>query len=106
MAGVFISYRRNDAPAYARDIHRRLAARYGKHRVFMDLDAIPLATRDFREKINEAMGSCSALVAIIGRDWLTEADSTGRPRIQDPGDWVRAEIAAAIQMNKIIIPVL
>jgi hypothetical protein len=106
MAGVFISYRRNDSPAYARDIHRRLAARYGKHRVFMDLDAIPLATRDFREKINEAMGSCSALVAIIGRDWLTEADSTGRPRIQDPGDWVRAEIASAIQMNKIIIPVL
>jgi TIR domain len=106
MAGVFISYRRDDTSAYARDIGRRLAARYGKHRVFMDLDSIPLATRDFRERISEAMGSSSALVAIIGRDWLTEADSTGRPRIQDPGDWVRAEIATAIQMNKVIIPVM
>jgi hypothetical protein len=105
MAGVFISYRRNDAPAYARDIHRRLSARYGWNRVFMDLDAIPLATRDFRDKIKQAMGSSSALIAVIGRDWLTDADATGRPRIQDPGDWVRAEIATAIQMNKVVIPV-
>ena len=105
MAGVFISYRHDDTPAYARDIRRRLEARYGKHRVFMDLDSIPLATRDFRERINEAMASSSALVAVIGRDWLTEADSSGRPRIQNPGDWVRAEIAAAIQMKKVVIPV-
>jgi hypothetical protein len=105
MAGVFISYRREDTPAHARGIYQRLAARYGEHRVFRDLDAIPLA-KDFRGRINEAMGSCSALVALIGRDWLTVTNSAGRRRIDDPSDWVRAEIASAIQMKKVVIPVL
>lgn len=105
MAGIFISYRREDTPAHARGIYQRLAARYGKRRVFRDLDAIPLA-KDFRSRIDEAMGSCSALVAVIGRDWLKVTDSAGRRRIEDPGDWVRAEIATAIQMKKVVIPVL
>lgn len=106
MAGVFISYRHEDAPGHAGLLHERLARRYGRHRVFRDLDAIPIATKDFREKINEAMTSCDALIAVIGRDWLTVTDSSGQPRLHDPRDWVRAEIAAALRMNKFVVPVL
>jgi TIR domain len=105
MAGVFISYRREDTSAHAGRLYDRLAARYGKHRVFRDLDAIPLAT-DFREKINEAMGSSSALIVVIGRDWLTITEPSGGPRLHNPRDWLRVEIATAIRMKKVIIPVL
>jgi hypothetical protein len=105
MTGVFISYRREDTAAHAGRLYDRLAARYGKHRVFRDLDAIPLAT-DFRKKINEAIGISSALIVVIGRDWLTVTDPSGRPRLHDPRDWLRVEIATALQMKKVVIPVL
>jgi hypothetical protein len=105
MTGVFISYRREDTAAHAGRLYDRLAARYGKHRVFRDLDAIPLAT-DFRQKINEAIGISSALIVVIGRDWLTVTDPSGRPRLHDPRDWLRVEIATALRMKKVVIPVL
>ena len=105
MAGVFISYRRDDTAASAGRLYDRLVARYGKRRVFRDVDAIPLAT-DFRQAIAAAMNSCDALIAVIGRDWLSVKDDLGRPRIQDPRDWVRLEIATALQMGKVVIPIL
>jgi TIR domain-containing protein len=105
MAGVFISYRREDTPAHAGRVYEQLAARYGKHRVFRDLDAIPFAT-DFRQKINEAIGSCDAVIALIGRDWLTASDASGRPKLHNPKDWLRVEIVTALAKQKLVIPVL
>jgi TIR domain len=105
MAGVFISYRREDTPAHAGRLYERLASRYGKRRVFRDLDAIPIA-KDFRERINEAISSCDALIAVIGRDWLTVSDSSGQPKLHNPRDWLTVEIATALRMNKVVIPVL
>jgi TIR domain len=105
MAGVFISYRREDTPAHAGRLYERLASRYGKRRVFRDLDAIPIA-KDFRERINEAISSCDALIAVIVRDWLTLSDSSGQPKLHNPRDWLTVEIATALRMNKVVIPVL
>jgi hypothetical protein len=105
MAGVFISYRHEDAPAHAARIYGRLAERYGKRCVFRAPEAIGISS-DFRQRIQEAMGSCDALVAVIGRDWLTVKDDSGRPRLHDPRDWLRVEIATALRMNKVVIPVL
>ena len=105
MAGVFISYRHEDAPAHAGRIYGRLVARYGERCVFRDLDAIGFAD-DFRRRIDSAMSSCDVLVAVIGRDWLTVKDDSGRPRLHDPGDWLRVEIGTALRKNKVVIPVL
>jgi hypothetical protein len=105
MAGVFISYRREDTPAHAGRVYERLAARYGKRRVFRDLDAIPFAW-DFRQKINEAIGSSDALIVLIGRDWLTASDPSGGPKLHNPKDWLRVEIATALAKEKLVIPVL
>ncbi len=38
--GIFISYRRDDAPAYAGRLYDRLASHFGKARVFMDVEGI------------------------------------------------------------------
>jgi tetratricopeptide (TPR) repeat protein len=71
----------------------------------MDIDSIDLG-EDFGEKINKVVGECDVLLALIGRHWLTVTDSEGRRRLEDPADWVRVEIQAALDHNVRVIPVL
>jgi TIR domain len=104
-AGVFISYRREDASGQAGRLYDRLVAKYGLDRVFRDIDAIKPGTR-FDQKIDEAVGNCNALVAVIGRDWLSARDRSGARRLDNPRDWVRLEIAAALEKEVLVIPVL
>ncbi len=98
---IFISYRRDDSAGYARLIYDRLNARFPK-RVFMDVTGIE-AGADFVEAIEQAVGSCVALVSLIGQQWLATG---GRRRLDDPADFVRLEIAAALKRNIRVIPVL
>ncbi len=56
--------------------------------------------------ISSAVGSCDVLLALIGDQWLTLTDSHGRRRLDDPDDFVRLEIEAALERNVRIIPIL
>ena len=71
----------------------------------MDLDSIE-AGLDFGEVIGEAVDSCAVLVALIGRQWLTLADEEGRRRLDNPDDFVRFEVRAALERGVRVIPVL
>ena len=62
--------------------------------------------RDFRLEIERAVGTCEVLLAVIGRDWLRTQTASGRRRLDDPEDYVRLEIAAALRRNIPVIPVL
>src|SRR5690242_10694811 len=88
---VFISYRKRDTAGQAGRLYDSLAARYGEHNVFMDTDAIDPG-EDYRDALNSAVVDCDALVALIGRGWLTATDAEGRRRLDSPDDWVRIEI--------------
>ncbi len=103
--GVFICYRREDAAGFAGRIYDRLKAGLGRDSVFIDVDNIP-AGRDFVEVLSERVGRCDALIAVIGRTWLASADSDSRRRLDDPTDFVRIEIEAALARNVPVIPVL
>ena len=46
------------------------------------------------------------LLALIGDQWLTITDQSGRRRLDDPHDFVRLEIEAALKRNVRIIPIL
>lgn len=105
MAQIFISYRREDARYVAGMLSQRLRRTFGDDSVFIDLDAIPLGM-DFREYINKAVAECVVLLAIIGDKWLTATDRQHHRRIDDPSDFVRIEIEAAISRNIPIIPIL
>jgi hypothetical protein len=72
--------------------------------VFQDVDSIRPGD-DFAAEIEAAVGACSVLLAVIGPRWLTVEGDSGR-RLDDPQDWVRLEIEAAIQRRVRIIPVL
>jgi hypothetical protein len=104
LVGIFISYRRADASWPARWLAERLAGKFGAGVVFQDVDSIRPGD-DFAAEIEAAVGSCSALLAVVGPRWLTAKGNTGRRR-DDPQDWVRLEIEAAIRCEVRIIPVL
>ncbi|MGH3668272.1 MAG: toll/interleukin-1 receptor domain-containing protein, partial [Acidimicrobiia bacterium] len=104
MAGIFISYRTEDAAASAGRLYDRLVARYGRRTVFRAVETLEPA-KDFGEQIVDAIKSCDALLAVIGRDWLSITDESGRPRILNPDDWVSLEIATALSTGKVVIPV-
>jgi hypothetical protein len=46
------------------------------------------------------------LLALIGPKWLDARDDSGKRRLDDPNDFVRIEIGAALQRNIAVIPIL
>lgn len=105
MARIFLSYRREDSGGWAGRLYDRLSQHFGGEHVFMDIDTIAPGL-DFVEVIQHAVQSCDVLIAVIGRQWLTVADATGQPRLANPEDFVRLEIATALERNIRVIPVL
>ncbi|MBC8172000.1 MAG: toll/interleukin-1 receptor domain-containing protein [Anaerolineae bacterium] len=105
MSNIFISYRRDDSRWATSRIHDHLCARFGESQVFMDIATIQPGD-DFVLAIENAIGKCSVLLAIIGDRWLSIADSMGKRRLDDAHDFVRLEIASALKQNIRVIPVL
>ncbi len=105
MDGIFISYRRDDASGYAGRLYDRLVAQFGAHRVFMDVEGIELGA-DFVNAIEKAVGSCRVLIVVIGDEWLDIRDAQGRRRLDDPHDFIRLEVAAALSRDIRVVPVL
>jgi len=105
MPDIFISYRRDDTSGYAGRLYDQMSAHFGEEHVFMDVaDIVPGS--DFVQVLEEKVGNCDALLALIGKNWLTSKDDQGRPRLTNPEDFVSAEIAAALKRNVEVIPVL
>jgi hypothetical protein len=100
-----ISYRREDSWAFAGRVYDRLTGEYGRERVFMDVDSIDPGD-DFVAALEKIVAGCDALVAVIGKDWVTVRDAQGRRRLENPKDWVHVEIATALARGIPVIPLL
>lgn len=105
MDGIFISYRRDDAAGYAGRLSDRLKAHFGAERVFMDVEGIEPGT-DFVVAIEQAVGSCRVLIVLIGDEWLNIRDAQGHRRLDDPHDFIRLEIGAALKRGIRVVPVV
>ena len=105
LSGIFISYRRSDNPDAVGRIYDRLVSEFGKARVFKDVDSIPLG-QDFRSHLNDMVGGCAAVLAIIGPKWTDIRNEAGQKRLEDPDDFVRIELEAALARNVPVVPVL
>lgn len=103
--GVFISYRREDSAGFAGRIYDRLTRRLDAKSVFLDVDNIEPGL-DFFEVLSEKLRVCDALIAVIGKNWNSSADQDDRRRLDDPDDFVRIEIEAALERGIRVIPVL
>ncbi len=102
---IFISYRRQDSAYPAGWLYDRLAERFGPEQIFKDIDSIELGD-DFVDTITRAVGSCDILLALIGQEWLDITGADGTRRLDDPDDFVRLEIEAALERKVLLIPIL
>ena len=103
---IFISYRRHgEGAGYGGRLADKLVERFGSEQVFRDVDDIESGV-DFVQAIEDAVGGCEVLLAVIGPDWITQTNQKGRRRLDDPRDFVRLEVAAALERNIRVIPVL
>jgi uncharacterized protein len=99
---IFVSYRREDAAADARGIFERLVRAFGASNVFMDVDRL-MAGQRFERELDNALGKCDVLIAVIGSRWMALLEEYAT---QGRRDYVREEIAAALQKDMVIVPVL
>ena len=105
MGAIFISYRREDSEGHAGRLFEDLREVFGADSVFMDVVGIEPGV-DFRKTIDAKVTSCSVLLALMGRQWIDLKTAEGRRRLDDPGDFVRIETAAALRRDIPVIPVL
>src|SRR5262249_13686214 len=73
--------------------------------LFMDVDAVPFGV-NFVKVLSEQVDKCDVLLAVIGPNWLNARDEDGNRRLDNPHDFVRIEIGAALQRNIPVIPIL
>ena len=94
MGGIFISYRREDSGPYAGRLRDTLSQHFGAEQVFRDIDTINPGER-FPRVIEQEVGSCQALLAVIGSTWLSIKDDAGQRRLDDHEDYVRPQPPSA-----------
>lgn len=102
MSGIiFINYRREDSRWTAISLYNLLATEFTPEHLFMDVDTIPPGV-DFVKHLGDQVAKCQIMVSLIGRQWLEIL----RRRLNDPADFVRIEIVAALKRDIRVIPVL
>jgi trehalose/maltose transport system substrate-binding protein len=102
---IFISYRRQETAWPAGRLYDALVEHFSAKQVFKDVDNIEPG-EDFVERITAAVESCDVLLALIGEHWLTITNENGQRRLDNPEDYVRLEIEAALKRKIRVIPIL
>ena len=104
---IFISYRRDDTEGHVLALAPPLRARFGEDRIFKDTDSIH-AGDDFVQAIQQELASCSVMLVVIGRSWLSIQEPHLRSRrLDNPKDLLRLEVASALEGKRVrVIPVL
>ena len=105
MAGIFVSYRRDDAAHVTGRIADALASRVGRENVFVDVDSVAPG-EDFVRKIDTTIRASDIFLAVIGANWLNATTAQGQRRIDLPGDFIRLEVSIALAAGVRVIPVL
>ncbi len=104
MSKIFISYRRADSSSFTQKLYAYLAPYYYEDELFVDVDHIPRSMA-FNDVILDALEQTHLMLVIIGRKWLSIKTGSGRRRLSQPNDYVRMEVAYALDHDIPIIPV-
>jgi hypothetical protein len=105
-AFVLISYRRDETGIETARLHDRLATEYGEDRVFLDIHDVPLGI-DHVDHLRAQIERCSAVIVMIGSEWIAMTNGRGQRRLEQADDPVLAEVALALQQKHIqVIPLL
>jgi hypothetical protein len=102
---IFINYRKDDSNWNALALYNDLQKYFKKEQLFKDFNAI-LPGDDFVVSIQNALNKCNVLLVVIGRNWLRMEGVDGKRRLDDPDDFVRLEVATALERGIQVVPVL
>jgi tetratricopeptide (TPR) repeat protein len=102
---IFINYRKADTQAVADHLAARLRQHFGDAAVFLDHEGLH-AGDEWAKELREALDRCQVLLTVVGKKWLTSHYKNGRRRIDNPNDWVRYEVCAALAAGKRVIVLL
>jgi hypothetical protein len=105
MSRIFISYRRDDAAGDAGRLADHLHRRFGADHVFLDIDTIGPG-HDFVRVLRESLQQTAAVLVVIGPRWTSLLGADGTRRLDDPNDFVRLEVEAALGRDIPVVPVL
>jgi formylglycine-generating enzyme required for sulfatase activity len=101
MPKIFISYRRQDSQYVTDNIYEHMVRHFGRDDVFLDVGSIPFGV-DFREHLHDQIAAHDVVLVMIGPDWARIMAE----RTDQPNDFVRIEIENALNLDKLVIPVL
>lgn len=93
---LFISYRRSDLSLEAEWLYRLIETFCGPDIAFFDRQEITPGTR-WDDTLRTCVGNARRVFVLIGPAWLKEQAPSGMRRLDDPEDWVRREVAAAVE---------
>ena len=92
---IFISYRRDDSSGHVGRLYDSLSAHFGRKRLFFDIDHIAPG-QDFVQVLEESLNRSSVMIVVMGKRW-GGTGRVGARRIDDPGDFVRLEVASGLR---------
>jgi len=105
-AGFFISYRRDQSSWPARILRDELVRRFGEDQVFKDNDSIE-AGQAWPQQLHDAIHNASVVLVVLGPEWALARGHDGELRLENPDDWVRLEVEAALENESAaVVPVL
>jgi TIR domain len=102
---IFVSYRRQDTQSATGRLCDKLQMHFSVDQVFHDIESIEPGS-SFPAIIASKIAESSIVLVMIGRHWLDSAGDDGRSRLFEPDDYLRLEIATALQRDIPVIPVL
>lgn len=102
---IFINYRVHDTAGETGRLVDRLKQHFYPDQIFMDIDKIEPGL-DFTKAIAKSLESCDIMLAVIGPNWLGKKEGSDTTRIKEKNDWVKTEIATALERDIRVIPVL
>ncbi|MFN7768885.1 MAG: SUMF1/EgtB/PvdO family nonheme iron enzyme [Planctomycetaceae bacterium] len=112
---IFLNYRIKDTNDELNRLQEWLEEEFGVGTneapiIFRDRSNLQ-GSQDWPESLRQAVSKCEVLLVAIGPQWEKVCfpaahENEDMPRLKDPADWVRQEIALAHELGKPIIPVL
>lgn len=102
---IFINYRRDDSASHAGRLFDWLQKVFQLEQLFMDVTHIEPGLQ-FDRVLEEQVGQCDVLLAVIGKGWIDARDDSGVRCLDNHEDFVRVEIEWALRLDKRVIPVL
>lgn len=102
---VFLSYRRDASSGSAGRVFDQLQRHLPQSQIFMDVDSIEPGV-DFVDAIDRQIKVCDYFLAVVGPSWADARDAAGQRRLDNPNDYVRLEIEAALRRDIRVVPIL